>query len=122
MNKIIKDQLNKVRSVKLSFDDNTTQILIPKSSEVIPEALNQGDVYLINLNDKILNPSSNSTLAANWNSGRVPNHKLYKVEFLEKMGNMYKFNGIAVEDGVDLYNENWFGWIPEDCFKVEEKL
>ena len=65
MNKIIKDQLNKVRSVKLSFDDNTTQILIPKSSEVIPEALNQGEVYLIKLNDKILNPSSNSTLAAN---------------------------------------------------------
>lgn len=65
MNKIIKDQLNKVRSVKLDFDDNTTHIDIPKTEEVIPLALVEGQVYVIELEDFILNPLQNSTLASN---------------------------------------------------------
>jgi hypothetical protein len=65
MNKVIKDQLSKVRSVKLDYDNNTTELYIPKTVEVIPTALNQGDVYIIKLEDFILNPLANSTLASN---------------------------------------------------------
>ena len=65
MNKIIKDQLSKVRSVKLDFDDNTIHIDIPKTDEVIPLALVEGQVYVIELEDFILNPLQNSTLASN---------------------------------------------------------
>ena len=121
MNKLIKQQLQNLKSVKIEFNDNTTSIMIPKTMEVLPEALNKGDVYLIELEDFILNPLSNSTLASNWNAGKVPSHKLYKVEFLEKMNNMYKFNGIAVEDNQELYTESWFGWLPENSFTVIER-
>lgn len=65
MNKLIKQQLQNLKSVKIEFNDNTTSIMIPKTMEVLPEALNKGDVYLIELEDFILNPLSNSTLASN---------------------------------------------------------
>ena len=122
MNKLIKKQLQNLKSVKVNFDDNTTKIIIPKTLEIIPDALIKGDIYLIKLSDLALSPSSNSTLAANWNAGKVPTHRFYKVELIDVMKDMYKFNGIAVEDGVDLYSENWFGWFPGDYFSVIEKL
>lgn len=106
MNKIIKDQLNKVRSVKLNFDDHTTHIDIPKTEEVIPLALIEGQVYVIELEDFILNPLQNSTLASNWNSGKIPKYKRYQVEFIHKMSNMYKFNGVALDNNQPIYSEN----------------
>lgn len=118
MNKIIKDQLSKVRSVKLNFDDHTTHIDIPKTEEVIPLALVEGQVYVIELEDFILNPLQNSTLASNWNSGKIPKYKRYQVEFIQKMSNMYKFNGVALDNNKPIYSENWFGWFPEEGFKV----
>ena len=122
MNKIIKDQLNKVRSVKLDFDDHTTHIDIPKTEEVIPLALVEGQVYVIELEDFILNPLQNSTLASNWNSGKTPKYKRYQVEFIQKMSNMYKFNGVALDNNQPIYSENWFGWFPEEGFKVVSLL
>ena len=118
MNKIIKDQLSKVRSVKLNFDDHTTHIDIPKTEELIPLALVEGQVYVIELEDFILNPLQNSTLASNWNSGKIPKYKRYQVEFIQKMSNMYKFNGVALDNNQPIYSENWFGWFPEEGFKV----
>lgn len=106
MNKIIKDQLSKVRSVKLNFDDHTTHIDIPKTEEVIPLALVEGQVYVIELEDFILNPLQNSTLASNWNSGNIPKYKRYQVEFIQKMSNMYKFNGVALDNNQPIYSEN----------------
>ena len=122
MNKIIKDQLSKVRSVKLNFDDHTTHIDIPKTEEVIPLALVEGQVYVIELEDFILNPLQNSTLASNWNSGKIPKYKKYQVEFIQKMSNMYKFNGVALDNNQPIYSENWFGWFPEEGFNVVSLL
>lgn len=65
MNKVIKDQLSKVRSVKIEYNDDTTTIVIPRVTGVIPQALNEGSIYLIKLNDNVLHPVSNSTLASN---------------------------------------------------------
>ena len=124
MNKVIKDQLLKVRSTEINFTDKDTSILIPKTKEIVPVALNIGEVYIIGLEDFILHPQSNSTLASNWNAGKVPKYKYYKVEFLEKMGNMYKFNGIAFNNstGEDIFYENWFGWLPENGFNVIDRV
>jgi len=121
MNKIIKDQLNNVRNVKLNFSDDTKTIVIKKVNELSTNSLDIGHVYLIELSDFILNPSSSSTLAANWNKGIIPKHKIYKMEVLDKINNMIKFNGIAIEDGKELFSESWFGWLPEDKIKVLSK-
>ena len=122
MNKVIKDQLRQVRVLKIKFDDNTTKIIIPKTEEISNIILNVGEYYLIELEDFILNPPLNSTLSSNWNSGKVPKYKHYKVELIDKMSNMYKFNGIAFENGEDIYTENWFGWFPDNGFSVIKKL
>ena len=65
MNKIIERQLQSVKAVALKYDKNTTKIVIPRTSEIVPEVLNKGDVYLIELSDNLLQPTSNSTLASN---------------------------------------------------------
>lgn len=123
MNKIIKQQLEEVKSVKLSYNDTTTEIFIPRTTQIIPEALIVGNVYIIELNEFVLQPSSNSMLASNWNSGKIPKYKIYKVELLEIINNMYKFNGIALDENYnELYSENWYGWFPKEYFKVLEKV
>ena len=122
MNKLIEKQLKDLKAVKVNFDNNTTKIVIPRTKEIVSEALIKGNVYLIELDDNLLQPTLNSTLASNWNFGKTPKYKMYKLEFLDKMGSMYKFNGIAYKDGVDIYTEEWFGWFPEGQFKVIEKL
>ena len=106
MNRLIKKQLMNLKSVNIDFNDNTTKIIIPKTAEIIPEALIKGNVYLIELNDLALHPASNSTLASNWNAGKVPTYRCYKVELIDIMNDMYKFNGIAYENGQDVYSEN----------------
>ena len=122
MNKIIKQQLEKLKSVKITFKDSDKTIFIPKTTEIIQEAMEVGNIYLIKLDKKMLNPTTNSTLASNWNGGRVPTQEVYKAELLDIMNNMYKFNGIAVKDGIDLYSENWFGWVPKEYFEILSKI
>jgi len=122
MKNIIKKQLDLVKSVKIDYNEDTQRINIPKTIEIINDALNKGEVYIIELDDKLLNPSSNSMLASNWNSGKIPTSKVYKVELLDIVNNMYKFNGIAYKDGQDIYSDNWYGWFPKDNFKVIEKV
>ena len=122
MNKLIKQQLEKVKSVKIDFKDSDIDIFIPRTTEIIQEAMKIGGIYLIKLDKKMTNPTTNSTLASNWNGGRIPTQEYYKVELLEIMNNMYKFNGIAIKDNTELYSENWFGWIPKEYFEIIDKI
>lgn len=108
MNKIIRDQLNKVTSVKLDFDDNTTELYIPKVEKISNSSLKIGNVYKIELSDKLLYPSSTSTFSSNWNKGLVPKNKIYLVEIIDIMSGYIKCNGVAANDNSD----SWFGWFP----------
>lgn len=65
MNKVIKDQLQKIKSCKVEFNDNSENIFIPKTTKIISEALEKENIYIIKLNDKALQPQLNSNLAAN---------------------------------------------------------
>lgn len=118
MNNRIKEQLNKVMSTKIDFDDDTTKIVIPKTTKFNNNLLKRDTIYLIEISDSVLYPDINSTLASNWNGGKIPKYKYYKAEVVDTMNNMVKFNGIAYDDGRDLYSESWFGWLPSDLFKV----
>ena len=122
MNKVIKDQLSKVKSTELKYDDDTTEIIIPKVTRVTSSLLSVGNMYLIKVNDNVLHPSSNSTLASNWNAGKVPKYSMYQAELIDKMNNMYKFNGVAIENDEPIYSEGWFGWFPDNGFEVIKKL
>ena len=53
MNSIIKEQLEKVKSVVLEFNDTTTSSFIPTSSHICTTLLNVGSAYIISLNDEL---------------------------------------------------------------------
>ena len=117
MNKLIKEQLKKVTSVMLDVKDDVTHFVIPKATKFINSTLKQDQCYLIEIKDSVLHPDENSTLASNWNGGRIPKNKYYKAEVVAKMANMIKFNGVSINDDTD----NWYGWIPVDQFIVINK-
>jgi hypothetical protein len=81
----------------------------------------EGEVYVIEIEDFLLNPSQNLVLVNNWNAGQYPTHKRYKVEVLKKMNNMLKFNGIPIENDTEIFNESFYGWLPDDGFKIISK-
>lgn len=114
LSNVIVDQLSKITSVELNYDDNTKDIYIPKTVKYIGKALKKGQVYEIELSDAMLDPSDNTTLVSNWNAGRVPKHKVYVIEILDNMSKMIKVNGVAKEDPT----EQFYGWIPYEYFKV----
>ena len=119
MNKLIQAQLEKVTVTDISYDDNTTKIIIPKTIKLNNKSLTVGSCFAITLSDVLLRMPSNSTLAVNWNGGNVPASKKYMIEVLDKMNNMIKVNGAPI--GISA--PNFRGWIPLEYIEsVDAKL
>ena len=118
MNEQIKNQLKKVKTVHIDFDDSTTHILIHKVDKIEPSAMVPGKIYEIKIKDHIIHPPSNSTLASNWNGGKNPTVSDYYAEFISSMSNMYKFNCTAVGDP----SNDFFGFIPSDGFEIVKEV
>ena len=112
MNSIIKEQLEKVKSVVLEFNDTTTSIFISKSSHMCTTLLNVGSAYIISLNDEL----EDDIIEKNHNV--YPKFKDYKVELLEVVDHWYKFAGIAQVDGIDLHSEYFYYWLKEGSFTI----
>jgi len=117
MNKILYNELNKVTATKIDFKPGDTKIFIPRSIKILNTSLKKGEVYRIKLKSFILNPSSGSTLASNWNNGIIPKYSEYLVEILDGMANMIKVRGVAVDDETSLF----IGWLPMDGFETLSK-
>lgn len=125
MNPLIKEQLNKIKKIKLPpFDDNTTVITLEKSNEAVTATLLQEDCcYLISVEDYILNPPDGFTLHTNWNNNIIPKHKTMKVDVTKIMGKMVKVNAIGydMKNQVDT-NDMWSGWLPQKSITIIERL
>lgn len=117
MNKILYNELKKVTATNITFDENTKELFIPKTLMISNKSLHKDQAYKIKLEPFVTNPYQGSTLASNWNSGIIPKHDEYLVEIIDKMANMIKVNGVAVEDNTDTF----FGWLPDDSFTVISK-
>ena len=118
MNKIIRDQLNRVTTTKIEYNENDTYIFIPKTIRILNSSLEKGRYYIISLFDSILYPSESSTLASNWNKGYIPKHRIYTVEILDNIAGMVHIDGVANDELTD----NFYGWLPYDGFEVIKKL
>lgn len=117
MNRILYNELNKVTATKIDFKRNDTQIFIPRSIKILNSSLKLGGIYRIRLKSFVINPSSNSTLASNWNKGIVPKYSEYLVEIIDNIGNMIKINGVAINDN----SSQFIGWLPIDGFETISK-
>ena len=117
MNKLIKEQLLKVTATKIEFNDDTTELFIPKTLVISNASLKKGMVYRIKLEPFITNPNPSSTLASNWNNGIIPKYDEYYADIIDRMGVMIKVNAVAVEDNTSQF----VGWLPDNGFTVISK-
>lgn len=119
MNKIIKDQLNKVQFADLSnFDEKTNTYIIPKKTDI---KIEKYKTYIIELLDKCFDKEA--LININWNRGKVPTSKYYKAEILNIVGRNVQINGLAydLETKSDL-NTFWTGYLELKNIKIIETL
>ena len=125
MNPLIKDQLNKVRRVKLPpFDESTQTILIQRATTTnLPDELQEECCYLISVEDYILNPPEGFTLHSNWNNNVPPKHKVMKIDVSKIMGKMVKVKSIGydMKTQTDL-PDMWSGWLPRKSITIIDVL
>jgi hypothetical protein len=121
MNKLIKNELNKVLVADLSnYDKNKGEFLIPRIRKI---RLEEGSYYVIKLDQMLLNPGEMSILSSNWNHGTTPPHKYLKIDVLKILGKMVKVNSIAYDyDSKQDLNLSWSGWLPIEQVEVLEKI
>jgi hypothetical protein len=124
MNKIVEDQLAKVRVADLPpYDEDTLHLVIPKKAGPPRADLILNKCYLIQVEDYIVKPFEGFTLHDNWNNGIPPKHNILKIEVIQLMGKMVKVKSI----GYDLMNKRdtldlWEGWLPRKAIKILEIL
>ena len=111
-------QLEKVTACEINFNIDDRVINIKKTIKITGGALKVGSSYIIELNDSVIHPSSNSTLASNWNKGVVPEYSTYVVEIEENKAKMIKVNGVALDNT----KSQFCGWLPYDSFAVIQKV
>lgn len=122
MNKFIEEELNKCKLVDIKFISDT-EILI-KKKESIDKIIQLNNYYLIELENYILHPNINFTLAENWNKGIIPKSKYLKCMIVQIMGKMIKIDGSGydIENNNDL-NDVYLGlWLPIGGIKIIKQL
>ena len=98
MNKIVEDQLKKVKVAQLPpYDETTLHLSIPKVNTVVNTEFVVGAYYIIQLDDYLIKPYEGFTLHDNWNKGVAPKHNCLRVMVLQTMGKMIKFRTIAYD-------------------------
>ena len=124
MNKIVEDQLQKVRVADLpSYDEATTHMIIPKKEGHITSDFILNKCYIIQLENYIVKPFEGFTLHDNWNKGIPPKHNFLKVEILQIMGKMIRVNSIGFDwQTKQDINDVWEGWLPRKGIKILEVL
>ena len=119
MNKFIKEQLGKCRVAVLpSYDDNTLNMIIPKTNNLI-DTLKEDSCYFVKLENYIINPPSNFDLHTNWNHNVIPKDQYMNCEIVQVMGKMIKIRGAGVdESGKQPTGNYWEGWIPKKSMTI----
>ena len=124
MNKYIKEQLKKVRRAKIpAFDDTTTSLTIDQLDS-LALTIQVDHYYIIELQNYILNPPPNFTLAANWNNGITPKSKYLNCYVKNIMGKMICVDGVGfdLEQSIELTDHYANLWRPEAGVKIMEEL
>lgn len=113
MNKFIKEQLQKITIPISNWDDNTINIIVPKQGNNNIADFHIGNKYNILVEDYIINPPPNFTLASNWNFNTNPPEKELQAEVLQIVGKMLKFKCIGKTTNIE-----WEGWLPRKSIKI----
>lgn len=113
MNKKIKEQLDKCELVLPTYDDSTTELIIPKGASLKKGKSSIVDYevykeYIIEVENYVLYPPDGFDLHINWNNGSIPTDKRMKIRVDQIMGNMIKVSAVGMND-----HKFWWGWLPK---------
>lgn len=117
MNKIILEQLQKVKVADLShFDSATNTYLIPKVNLI---KVNINSCYLIKLKSEFF---QNQTLRTNWNNNIMPRENYLKAEVQGIMNNMIKVMAVEYNATTEQNTGYWNGWLPITEIEVLQQI
>ena len=124
MNKVIEDQLKKVRVANLPpYNEDTMRLIIPRNDSVVVSDFNIGEKYIIQLEEYLVKPFDGFTLHDNWNNGIPPKHTCLLATVTQVVGNMIKFNASGYNYNTkEIIQEFWSGWLPKKSIKILEIL
>lgn len=119
MNKFIKQELDKVKISLPPYNEETLTLVIPKqtSPQFTADDLQVGGVYVIHIEDYIINEPANFTLSANWNKGTKPDDNRLYAQIASINGKMI---GVKTK-GVNT-NTLWAGWLPRKSITILEDM
>lgn len=113
MNKLIKEQLDKLKDLLPEYDDDTLELFIPKASGIAEFSV--GDTLCIKIADYVLNPYEGFTLQDNWNNGTVPPDHIMYVQIIKITGSMIRVSGRGEN------KQFWEGWLPKKSITILER-
>ncbi len=114
MNKLVGEQLNKVKKADLSnFNSETYTYIIPKKMEV---KLKRSIVYLIHFKDSFF---TNTEILNYWNKGSNPNFNYASAEVSEEKDTKFKLLCREYDFYTKNYKNNfWCGWVQDKDIEV----
>lgn len=112
MNKFIKEQLLKTRTVLPEWNENTLHMVITGKREEKKTTFEVGFSYEIVLDDSYYGQEF-SVVRSNWNANSNPPDREMYVTILQDMGKMKQVRAIG-----KMTHETWTGWLPDKVMKV----
>jgi len=118
MNPLVKEQLEKVHITMPSYDESSTEIVIPKNSGLPQVDFQLNHYYTIKVDDSLINKGPwYDTIHNNWNNGRAPLYNVLNVEVCQFVGKMLKVEATAPGT-----TYTWSGWLPRNNCKIIEEI
>lgn len=115
INKLIQEQLNKVKEANLeNFKENNYNFIIPQKKEIKIEIDHYYIIQILRDNDIVKN---------NWNEGKYPTEKYYKADVTQIMSKMIKVNAIAYDPLTDKnLNIIFSGWLKLSDISIQKEI
>ncbi len=121
MNKIIEEQLKKVRVADLSdYNPLDNEYHIPKMNQI---RFSVNSCYIVRLKDNLLRSETSQVLSSNWNKGSIPPCKCLKIDVCKVLGKLINVNGLGYdEESKKDLDVIWSGWLPIQDIEVLERI
>lgn len=125
MEELLRQQLLQIDCIDDStIVDNLKFISLKKNILGDVKNISENHVYLLELENYIINPPSGFNLADNWNNGISPKSKYLKADICKVLGNMICVNARGYnldtnEDNDDFYDQLW---LPRKSVKIIKEL
>lgn len=121
MNRIIKNQLSKLRVAKIDSQDELKHTIIFKRH--VAKVFNLDACYIIRLDRTLLSANGDEILVTNWNKGNYPKHPCMRVQVTKKMGDKIFVCGVYYDEvSKTNMNEYFNGWLPDEKLEIIEEV